>query len=124
MNDKTTNDPIIIFHRTQTNSKEALEDQKIFIESYLKHLPIITIDYISGNYRTSDEIFHAILQDKNRITAIIQSPFPRKEYHLRYDRYNYFNFCKAIGKMDIYLMDGEGRLYKEVGSIEDVITKL
>jgi len=124
MTDKTTNDPIIIFHRTQTNSREALEDQKTFIESYLKHLPIATIDYISGDYRAADVLLQAVLEDKNRITAIIQAPFSRKEYNLRYDRYNYFNFYKAIGRIDMYMMDGNGRLYKEVGSIQDVIKQL
>jgi len=50
--------------------------------------------------------------------AIINSFLSEKDYHKEFDLYHYLKFFKGIDKLAIYLMDSEGKLYKEIESIE------
>ncbi len=115
-----TDNSTVIFHRTQTNAKDALEIQEAFIEAYLKHLPMATVDYITGDYKKSKEMLDLITNKKTKLITIIQSPISRRERHLRYDLNNILDFYKARNEIDIYHMDADGRLYKEIKDIEEI----
>ena len=114
MTTENTKNPIIIFHRTKTNAEESLANQQAFLESYTKYLSIPTIDYMSGDWRKAEEITELVRRDLNRFIIIIQHFLTKEEFICQYDRYLYFKFLKVIEQADIYLMDSEGKLYKEV----------
>ena len=116
--------PIIIFHRPKTNAEESLANQQSFIESYAKHLPITTFDYISGDWLEAQEVTKFIIKnfDKlddevNKFIIIIQHSLSEEEFIRQYDLYSYFNLLKDIDRADLYLMDSEGKLYEEVKNI-------
>jgi len=120
MTNKTIENPIIIFHRAKTNTEKSIANQQAFIESYAKHLPITTIDYVSGDWRKAEEITELVrrnlneLINFNKFIIIIQNSLTEDEFTRQYDRYLYFHFLKVIDQADLYLMDSEGKLYKEV----------
>ena len=117
----TTENTIIIFHRSKQNEEESLANQQAFLKSYNKNFtpPSNVIDYVTGAHRHSQEITALInKQLPNKIIVIINSSLSRKEHEQQYDMYCYFNFLKKINMADFYFMDIEGTLYKEVKDID------
>ena len=123
MTDKTTTNPTIIFHRAKANPEASLARQQAFIDSYLKHLPITTIDYVSGEWFKAEKISELIRRELNKFIIIIQDSLTEDEYTRKYDRYMYFNFLENIGMVDLYLMNSEGKLYEQVKDISSIIDK-
>ena len=114
----TTGSSIIIFHRSKENFEENLINQKTFLEAHKEHLGSVkVIDYMSSDYPKAAEIFE-ITRRCNKFTVIVNSFLSKQEYDLQYNLYHYFQSLKTIGVASVYLMDSEGRLYKEVETIE------
>jgi hypothetical protein len=118
----TTNNSILIFHRSKNNSEEDLINQQKFLESHKAIFsPANVIDYVSGDYHGAKKLFNILESSMNtsiRATAIINGFLSEKDYHNAFDLYNYLKFFKGMDKLAIYLMDSEGKLYKEIESIE------
>lgn len=119
----TTENTIIIFHRSKQNIEESLTNQQIFLECYNKNFthPVKIIDYISGDYRQAKEITELISKQSSlkQIIVIINSFLSQKDHELHYDLYNFFHFFKTINMLNLYLMDSGGKLYKELKNIDD-----
>ena len=114
----TTNDSVIIFHRSRQNSEEDLINQQTFLEAHKEYLGSVkVIDYMSNDYRHASEIFK-ITRRCNKFAVIINSFLSKQEYDLQYNLHHYFQSLKTIGIASVYLMDSEGRLYKETEMIE------
>jgi hypothetical protein len=112
----TTENTIIIFHRPKQNAEESLVNQQAFLENYQKNFVLPTvIDYVTGDFRQTQKITTLInKQLPSKIIVIINSFLSQKEHDQQYDMYLFFNFLKAINIADLYLMDHEGKLYREI----------
>jgi hypothetical protein len=112
----TIENTIIIFHRSKQNAEESLINQQSFLESHNKNFTSSTIiDYITGDYSHTQKITTLVnKQLPNKIVVIINSSLSREEHSRQYDMYCYFDFLNIIDIADLYLMDSDGRLYKEV----------
>ena len=112
----TTENTIIIFHRSKQNAEESLANQQAFLENYQKNFALPTvIDYITGDYRHAQKITALInKQLSSKIIVIINSSLSQKEHDQQYDMYLFFDFLKVIDRADLYLMDHEGKLYREI----------
>lgn len=118
----TTKDSIIIFHRSKHNTEDSISNQLTFLESYRKHfIPSKVIDYQTGDYRQAKKISELVKEQSAKIMVIINSNVSRDEYDKQYDMYYFFHCFKIIGTVQLYLMDSEGRLYKEVKNIDEVL---
>lgn len=120
MTDKTDNDSIFIFHRAKANVYDSLARQQDFLEVYKKHLPIRTIDYVTGNERVTRELVDLVKQGSNKLIIIMQSPLTEDEYIKQYDLHILFRFCRVLDRACIYHMDSEGRIYAPVENIRDI----
>lgn len=111
----TTDNTIIIFHRSRLNAEESIANQQSFLKEYNNYFPKAkVIDYITGDSDQASVISElAWRQTSGKIIAIINSPLSRKEYDEQYDMYYLFNSLKIIDKANLYFMDSEGKLYKE-----------
>ncbi len=118
----STNNSILIFHRSKQNSEEDLINQQKFLEA---HKAIFSsaniIDYMSGDYQGAQKVFNILESSMDlptKATVIINSFLSDKDYHKEFDLYHYLKFFKLMDKLAIYLMDSEGKLYKEIEHIE------
>ena len=110
----TTENTIIIFHRSKQNAEESIANQQAFLENYQKSFALPTvIDYITGDYRQTQKIT-TLIKLPSKIIVIINSSLSQKEHDQQYDMYLFFNFLKVINRADLYLMDHEGKLYREI----------
>ena len=112
----TAKNTIIIFHRSKQNAEESIANQQAFLENYQKSFALPTvIDYITGDYRQTQKITALInKQLPSKIIIIINSSLSQKEHDQQYDMYLFFDFLKVINRADLYLMDHEGKLYREI----------
>ena len=116
----TTNNSIIIFHRSKHNQEEDLINQKAFLEANKDIIGSAKIiDYMSSDYPDARKLFGSF-DLSTKITVIMNSFLSRKDYDLQYNLYSYIRSFKAMGivPISIYLMDTDGRLYKEMETIE------
>jgi len=124
-NTHATNQPILIFHRSKENAKESRMNQAFFIMGYNKNYPhsesIEVIDYETGDYELAREINEIMLDSTKKPVVIINSSIPAMEYDEKYDMYSRFSDLSGSGKIELYLMDSRGRLYKKVESLEKVL---
>ena len=123
-NTNTTNQPVIIFHRSQKNARESKINQESFILDYNKNYSysesIDVIDYATGDHELAREINEIILDNTQKPVVIVNSSIPAMEYDEEYDMYSSFSNLGSLGKIDLYLMDSRGGLYKKVESLEKV----
>lgn len=119
----TTENTVLIFHRSKQNIEESLANQQAFLENYSKNFtsPVKVIDYMSGNYSQARELTEMISKySSSRLIVIINSALSQEEYLSHYDMYSFLKFLKIIDKASLYLMDSEGKLYKEIKNIKDI----
>ena len=110
----TSDNSVIIFHRSKQNSEEDLANQLAFLEvnrTILRSTHVI--DYVSSNYHEASKIIDIVKNQSNKTTVIFNSFLSEQDYALHYDLYYFFKFLESINMLNIYLMDSKGRLYKE-----------
>ena len=117
----TANNPVIIFHRSNYNSKEDFTNQRNFLRAnreILKSAHII--DYMTGDHSQARKLFEVYrnIESLDKVIVIMNSFLSKQEYALQYDLYFYLRGLREMGLASIYLMDQEGRLYKEVKMAE------
>jgi len=117
-NTRIKDEPILIFHRSKENAKESKMNQAFFILGYNKNYPhsesIEVIDYETGDYELAREINEIMLDNTKKPVVIINSSISAIEYDEKYDMYSRFSDLSGSGKIELYLMDSRGRLYKKV----------
>jgi hypothetical protein len=116
----TDQNTTIIFHRSPLNTGESLESQQKFLEKYRKYfISTKIVDYVTGDYRHVGEVSNLITNQPygSEVSIIMQSSLSQKEYIRHYDLYPFFNGLRNMGLAELYLMDSEGRLYKEVEGV-------
>ena len=116
-----TDNSVIIFHRSSYNSKEDLANQRAFLRAnheILKSARII--DYMTADHSKARELFgvYRDIKSLGKVIVIMNSFLSRKEYELQYDLYFYLRALREVGLASICLMDQEGRVYKEVETVE------
>jgi hypothetical protein len=119
----TNNNSIIIFHRSKHNSEEDLANQRAFLEANRKIIGSAkVIDYMTSDDVEARKIFEVFrnINTSDKVIVIVSSFLLKKSHYLQYNMYHYFRFFKASGivPMSMYLMDHEGRLYKETETVE------
>jgi len=114
-----TKDSIIIFYRTNTNAEESLTNQQAFLKAYKEQPTITAIDYASDDNFKTLEIFELIRNQSGRFIVITQSSLSKEEFNDQYEHYKFFDFYQKLGRVELYLMDSFGKLYRQVGNIID-----
>ena len=118
----TTENTIIIFHRSKQNAEESFANQQAFLEEYNKHFvpPVKIIDYMTGDYRQVKEMTELISKhlSSSYFVVVINSHLSMRELDEQYNMHRFLKFLKIVDKADFYLMDSEGKLYREVENIE------
>lgn len=122
--DKIKRDPVIIFHRSKQNAEESLANQHAFLEAYKEHLPLAAtdyIDYMTGDYPQVLKIRELVHSDpSSEFIVIVNSSLSRGEFDEQFNMYRYFELLKALNRANLYYMDSEGKLFKEIKNIKEV----
>ena len=117
----TTDNSVIIFHRSSYNSKEDLANQRAFLRAnHATFKSARIIDYMTGDPCQARKLFEVYrnIESLDKVIVIMNSFLSKQEYDLQYDLYFYLQALREMGLASICLMDQEGRLYKEVKMAE------
>ncbi len=118
----TTNNSILLFHRSKNNSEEDLINQQAFLKAH----PEIAnssriIDYINGDDNQRRQILkltQSPLDHTLKMIVIFQHFLSQRENDKQYQLYRYLKFLRSIDVSSLYLMDCDGKLYKEIEHID------
>lgn len=124
-NTNTESHPILIFHRSKENARGSKINQDSFILDYNRNYPhqesIEVIDYVTGDHELAREINEIVLDSTQRAVVIVNSSIPAMEYEEQYDMHSRFCALSNAGKIELYLMDSRGGLYRRVESLEKIL---
>ena len=117
----TANNSILIFHRSKRNFHEDLINQQAFLKANKKILKSARIiDYMSGMHSEAQGLYKVYkdIELLGKVIVIMNSCLSKKEYELQFDLYFYLRSLRDMGLASMYLMDHEGRIYKEVETVD------